>query len=175
MQKPIWVRFSEFKTRNNLSNSKIAEIAHHYAHTGHECARTTFKKNYGISEHIFYKVLDYAVIAHLVDKETQDLIFLKRISNNCQHGSEGAEKSVEHKHEVLQLQQEYAVAFQAHLASFTEVDLFKICKEFGRDGLTLSEIAKLHKTSSRVIKILLNKGLDVLSDTYHCARRKMEQ
>ena len=174
MGKPIWVRFSEFKVRNNLSNRKMAEIANQYAYSSSECARTVFTKNFGISEHVFYKVLDFAIIAKLVDKETQDHIFLKRIGNNCKHGSkEGAQKSVEHKNKVLQLQQEYAVAFEQHIASFSEADIFQICKEFGRDGLSIFEIAKRHNTSSRVIETLLKKGIGVLFDTYILTKRRL--
>lgn len=172
-KKPIWESFSEFKARNHLNDFKIIEIAKMYASTNTKCARTALSEAYGISEHVFYKLLDFAVIACLVDKETQDKILLKRINNSCIHGaSEGAKKSILHKQKVLELQKEYEAAFKMHLDSFSEETIFKICKDF-RDGMAIYQIAKKNKTSSRVIEILLENGLKILFDTYLSVKRKM--
>ena len=171
--KPIQLRFQEFMTKHDLSQQKIAEIALEYANSGPEYARTFFSQKYSISPAVFYGALEYSIIARLVDKTTESRIFLKLACNNSQHGGQdGVKRSVEHKNHVLRLQREYAVAFKRHIDSFSEETIFKICMDF-RDGMAISQIAKKNKTSSRVVKILLGKGLDLLFDTYHSVKRRM--
>ena len=176
MEKPIHVRFAEFKDRNHLSNQKIREIAYNYAISVSESARTFFTTQCSISEHVFYKVLEYAIICKLVDKEIQDRIFLKLASNGCRRGGKDALKaSKDKKDRILQLQAQYSLFLEEHIASFSEIDLFQICKEYGRDKMSVSEIAKRHGTSIRVIEVLLNKGLGVLFDTYFAAKNRLEK
>ena len=177
MGKPIWTLFAEFKTRNKLSNQKITEIAHQYAYSEHQYARSHFCKTFSLkSEYVFYRILEFAIITKLVDEQTQDLIFLKLACNNCKHGgSDGLRRSMEHRDKILKLQHEYSVFFENYILSFSESDIFQICKEFGRDKLSVLEIAKMHETTSRVIQILLKKGLMVLFDTYMGVKNRIEK
>ena len=172
-KKPIEKQFEEFKSRNNLTDYAIIEIATTYAYTSKECSRTALSRSYGISEHIFYRLLDFAVIASLVDEETQNKILMKRISNNTIHGgSDAAKISILHKNEILNLQKEYNAFLEMHLNSFSEEAILKICKDF-RDGKSIPQLATEHKTSNAVINLLLEKGLLLLFDTYLRVKKKM--
>jgi len=173
--KPIPVRFQEFKTRHNLTNKKIAQIATEYAYSHPEYARTFYSKANGISEHVFYKILEFAIITRLVDEETQGRIFSKLCFNNLKHGStkENVERSRKKREQVLCLQKEYLEYFNSHLDSFSNDEIIKICKEFS-EGISMQEIARNHTTSVRVIRYLLDRGMSFIFDIYTRCRNRLE-
>ena len=67
MGKPIQDQFADFKGKHKkLTNAKINQIAFEYANSAPEFARTYFSQKYGISQTVFYRVLEFAIICGLV-------------------------------------------------------------------------------------------------------------
>ena len=152
MKKPVWNQFLDFRCRHNLSVADIKELAEEYANSGPDKSRSYFVKKYQISEHVFYRARDFAVICMLVDKKTEERIFAKA-AFNCKQNNSKKSSVGSHLHaEKLYSQKE------EFFNSFTESEIRDILFKYA-EGLELSKIAAAYDTGVRCIKMLLKKGI----------------
>ena len=152
MPKSIVDRFVEFKCRHNLSTAKIQEMATEYANSGPDTARSYFVKKYGISEHVFYRARDFAVICMLVDYKTTNRILRKAASNYAEKNPERTmEKSISHSALLRNQRAEY-------FGSFTQKEIEDILYKYA-EGIDLNKIATAYDTGVSAINFLLKKGL----------------
>lgn len=154
MKKGIYQKFLDFKSRYELSNEKIAEIATDYANSNLECARSYFSAKYEISEHVFYKARDYAIIFCLVDKKTYDQIKQKSSTNqknNENNTKKNAATSLAYFDELLVKQQEF-------LDGFSNNEILDIAHKYV-EGVSKTNIAIAYDTGEYAIQLLLKKGV----------------
>lgn len=153
MKKSIYERFLNFKTRHNLSNEVIAQIATEYADSNLELARSYFSDKYNISEYVFYKARDYAIIFCLVDKKTYERIKQKSSTNyrNNNTKNNSAADSVAHFDELLVKQQEF-------LDGFSKNEILDIASKYV-EGISKKNIAIAYGTGEYAIQLLLKKGI----------------
>lgn len=158
--KNIYKKFSAFKIRHNLSNECIAQIAIEYANSDLELARTHFSEKYGISEYVFYKARDYAIIFCLVDNNTYQKIRDKSSTNyRSNNDKNSAASSIAHFDELLAQRNQF-------LNEFTQKEIIEIGRKYV-DGVTLKNIAIAYETGEFAIKKLLNKGIiSLIFDSY---------
>jgi len=154
MKKSIYEKFLDFKSRHELSNEKIAEIATEYANSNLECARSYFSAKYEISEHTFYKARDYAIIFCLVDKKTYEQIKQKSSANqknNENNPKKNAATSLAYFDELLVKQQEF-------LDGFSKQEILDIANKYV-EGVSKKNIAIAYDTGEYAIQLLLKKGV----------------
>lgn len=158
--KNIYEKFATFKIRHNLSNEHIAQIAIEYANSDLELARTHFSEKYGISEYVFYKARDYAIIFCLVDNNTYQKIRAKSSTNyRSNNAKNSAASSIAHFDELLAQRNQF-------LNDFTQKEIIEIGRKYV-DGVTLKNIAMVYETGEFAIKKLLNKGIiSLIFDSY---------
>lgn len=150
--KSIYEKFLDFKTRHELSNEKIAQIATEYANSKLELARSYFSDKYDISEHTFYKARDYAIVFCLVDKETYKRIREKSSTNyRSNNNKNSAVSSIAYFDELLVKQQEF-------LDGFSTNEILDIAHKYV-EGITAKNIAIAYDTGEYAIKKLLKKGI----------------
>lgn len=152
MNKSIIKKFSDFKTRHNLSNEIIANMISEYANSDLCFARTYFKEKYGISTNVFYKARDFAVIFWLIDNRTCQKVRNKAAanyrSNNVQHT---AKNCLAHFDELLQKRKEV-------ISSFSDNEIRDIGYKY-ISGVTVSKIAIAYDVGEYVINHLIAKGI----------------
>lgn len=153
MKKSIYEKFLDFKSRHELSNEKIAQIATEYANSDFELARSHFSDKYKISEYTFYKARDYAIIFCLVDKETYERIKKKSSTNyrNNNTKNNSAADSIAHFDELLVKQQEF-------LDGFSKQEILDIANKYV-EGISVENIAMAYDTGEYAIRKLLKKGI----------------
>lgn len=152
MKKPIYIKFLEFKRRHNLSNSVIQDMMTEYANSGPDTARSYFMNKYSISEHVFYRCRDFAIICMLVDGRTQKRLFKKAAFNSQEHNiHQSSRKSISYSEKLLMQREEF-------FNSFSQNDIQDICSKYA-EGLPLEKIANNYETGIFCIKNLLKKGI----------------
>ena len=152
MKKSIYDQFLDFKGRNHLTTKQIQEMVTEYANSGPDYARSYFTKKYEISEHIFYRARDFAVICMLIDSKTQERVLEKAKLNSKQHNNKkSAARTISHFSCLLQKRVEY-------FSAFTKSEIEDICQKYA-EGLELEKIAIAYDTGVTAIKYLLKKGL----------------
>lgn len=152
MKKSIYKKFLDFKTRNELSNEKIAQIATEYANSNLDLARSYFATKYEISEHTFYKARDYAIIFCLVDNETYKRIREKSSTNYRNNNNKNsAADSLAHFDGLLVKQQDF-------LNGFSTNEILDIAHKYV-EGISVKNIAIAYDTGEYAIKKLLRKGI----------------
>lgn len=152
MKKSIYEKFLNFKTRHNLSNEVIAQIATEYADSNFELARSHFSDKYEISEHTFYKARDFAIIFCLVNDEIYKRIREKSSTNYRSNNSKNsAVGSLVHFDELLDKRQEF-------LDGFSTNEILDIAHKYV-EGITAKNIAIAYGTGEYAIKKLLRKGI----------------
>lgn len=161
MAKSIYQKFLDFKVRHNLDNETIAKIAIEYANSNLELARTHFTDKYNITQHIFYKIRDYAVIFCLID----DSICKKLLAKASENYSKNNEKNssvapIAHFDDLL-------IERQKFLNGFSPNEIRDIGNKYV-EGMSVENIAKAYDTGPFAIQRLLKKGIIMLifdSDT----------
>lgn len=152
MKKPILAKFLEFKHRHNLSNSVIQNMMTEYANSGPDTARSYFMNKYSISEHVFYRCRDFAIICMLVDGRTQKRLFKKAAFNSQEHNAhQSSRKSISYSEKLLMQREQF-------FNSFSRNDIEDICNKYA-EGLPLAKIASSYETGIFCIKNLLRKGI----------------
>ena len=156
--KSIYNQFLDFKKRHNLSNELISKIAKEYADSDLELARTYFSEKYGISQHVFYKARDFAIVFCLVDKKTFYQIRQKSITNYKNNNEKSsAAKSIAHFDNLILQQQKF-------LDDFSNNDILDIALKY-IEGVSTKNIAIAYDTGEYAIKKLLKKGItDLILD-----------
>lgn len=152
MAKNIYDKFSDFKIRHNLSNELICKITTEYANSKIDFARTHFTDKYKITEHVFYKARDYAVIFCLVDVETCNRLKNKAATNYSKNNDKNsAVASFAHFESLLVQRQDF-------LDSFSINEIKSIADKYV-EGVSVERIAKAYETGPFAIKYLLKKGI----------------
>ena len=152
MKKSIYEKFKDFKNRYGLTNAKIAEIANEYADTCLDLARTHFTEKYEISEYVFYKARDYAIVFCLVDNKTYKKIKEKSSTNyRNSNDKNSAAASIAHFDELLSQRNEF-------LNDFSEKEILDIGQKY-IDGVSKKNIALAYGTGEYGISNLLKKGI----------------
>ncbi len=151
-KKSIVQQYISFKTRNGLTTKQIEEIAEEYANSGPDTARSYFMEKYDISEHVFYRARDFAVICMLVDSRTSNRILEKAAFNSREHNSKKSSvRSARHAQDLKGMRTEY-------FNGFTRSEIEDICAKYA-EGLELRVIANAYDTGETCIKYLLRKGI----------------
>lgn len=152
MARNIYDKFSDFKIRHNLSNELICKITTEYANSKIDFARTYFTDKYKITEHVFYKARDYAVIFCLVDVETCNRLKNKAATNYSRNNDKNsAVASLAHFESLLVQRQDF-------LDSFSINEIKSIADKYV-EGVSVEKIAKAYETGPFAIKYLLKKGI----------------
>lgn len=152
MKKPIYLKFIHFKRRHNLSTSNIQAMMTEYANSGPDTSHSYFMSKYSISEHVFYRCRDFAIICMLVDGKTQKRIIEKSAFNFKEHNpKQHSTKSISHSDMLLLQRTEF-------FNSFSREEIEDICHKYA-EGLELSKIALSYDTGVFAIKNLLRKGI----------------
>lgn len=152
MKKPIYLQFLHFKNRHQLTSQTIQEMMTEYANSGPDTARSYFMEKYDISEHVFYRCRDFAVICMLVDGKTKQRLLKKAAFNSQEHNKKkSSRKSALHSEKLMQQRAEF-------FNSFTQSEIEDICHKYA-EGVELEKIAHSHDTGVFGIKNLLKKGI----------------
>lgn len=155
MKKSILDKFADFKNRHDFSNSQIVQMVTEYANSDLEFARTFFKEKYNISEHVFYKARDYAVIFCLVGSSTCNKLRIKSAQNYSRNNdSNSARGSLAHFDELIKERQNF-------LNSFSANDIRHIANKYV-ESVSVQDIAIAYDTGEFAIKRLLKKGIEKL-------------
>lgn len=150
--KSIYEKFLDFKSRHKLSNEKIAQIATEYANSSFDFARSYFSSKYEISEYVFYKARDFAIIFCLVDNTTAKRIHEKSSANyRSNNDKNSAADSIAHFNELIAKRQEF-------LDGFSKNEILDIAHKYV-EGLSAKNIALCYDTGEYAIKKLLKKGI----------------
>lgn len=155
MAKSIYDKFSDFKIRHNLSNELICKIITEYANSKIDFARTYFTDKYKITEHVFYKARDYAVIFCLVDNEICSRLKNKSATNYSKNNDKNSAVASLAHFETLLVQR------QGFLDSFSINEMQDIANKYV-EGISTENIAKAYETGPFAIKYLLKKGIVML-------------
>jgi len=152
MAKSIYQKFLSFKARYKLSNEDILKLATEYANSSLELARTHFAHKYNITEYVFYKARDYAIICCLVDSVLFEKIRNKSSTNYKNNNDKNsAVLSIAHFDELLTKQKQF-------LSEFSENEILDIGIKYS-EGVTVKNIAIAYETGEFAIKKLLKKGI----------------
>lgn len=152
MSKSIREQFIDFRARHELSLSTIREIVEDYASSDFDFARSHFCQKYKISEHVFYKCRDFAVIFGLVSDKTCNALQVKASHNASTHNNyESSRQSLQHFDKLLQ-QRELV------LNSFTKEEKAQIGVEYAI-GASLDNISRKHGIGVFLVKRLIEKGI----------------
>lgn len=156
--KSIYKQFLDFKKRHNLSNELISKMAKEYANSDLELARTHFSDKYGISQHVFYKARDFAIVVCLVDEKTYYQIRQKSTTNYKNNNEKNsAASSIAHFDNLILQQQKF-------LDEFSNNDILDIALKY-IEGVSIKNIANAYDTGEYAIKKLLKKGItDLILD-----------
>ena len=150
--KSIYEKFLDFKSRHKLSNEKIAQIATEYANSSFDFARSYFCSKHEISEHVFYKIRDFAIIFCLVDNDTAKRIQQKSSANyQSNNDKNSAASSIAHFDELIVKRQEF-------LDGFSKNEILDIAHKYV-EGASVKNIALCYDTGEYAIKKLLKKGI----------------
>lgn len=158
MKTSIHEKFHRFLLRHNLTIVQVQEIITEYANTTPELARTFFKEKYGISEHVFYKCRDYAVICCIVDDKVCKLLRDKACFNSKTHNADqSCRASAIHHSDLLSQREEY-------LLSFLDADIRDIARKYA-GGMSAAQIGLAYETGKYGINRLLIRGItDLIID-----------
>lgn len=157
-KKSIYKKFEDFKSRYNLSNEDIIQLATEYANSSLELSRTHFTNKYSLTKHVFYKARDYAIICCLIDGSLYEKIREKSTTNfKNNNDKNSAVPSIAHFEDLLVQQTQF-------LNEFSENEILDIGNKYA-DGLTVKNIAMAYETGEFAIKKLLRKGIvDLIYD-----------
>lgn len=158
MKTSIHEKFHKFLIRHSLTVSRVQGIVTEYANTSPELARTYFKDKYDLSEHVFYKCRDYAVICCLVDDKICKLLQVKACYNSKTHNADqSCRASAIHHSELLSQREEY-------LESFLDADIRDIGRKYA-GGMSADQIGLAYETGRYGINRLLIRGIkDLIID-----------
>jgi len=85
------------KTAKEFSRRQIWKIATDYAKTEYKYSCDYYQREFQISKWTFYTILEKAVVEHIVDMETVELMAIKaRYNSSIKAGEAGAERSRKH-------------------------------------------------------------------------------
>lgn len=150
--KNIYQKFDSFKNRNRLSNEMIAKIATEYANSPLEHAKTYFSEKDGISESVFYKARDYAIVFCLVDHNMYERIRKKSSTNYKSNNTKNsAVASMAHFDELIVQRQEI-------LNGFSKNEILDIGYKYV-EGITIRKIAISYNIGEYAIEYLIRKGI----------------
>ena len=145
-------RFNSFKKKNGFSDADIKKIASEYAKSPEEYAKSYFAEQYGISEHILYRMLEYAIICHLVDDATRKKIRAKAVSNYKLHNEkERAKKVMDHYADLTRRREKF-------FDLIPKEDIIEICYMYVK-GESLTTISNTFGYCVETIRKLLAKGI----------------
>lgn len=148
MKKSEFQKFIDFKKRHNFTNQFIAQLMHEYATSDDEFSCSYFVNKYGISEHTFYKMRDYAVIFMLVSPNT-----CKEISKKCNRNQRSKNpygnftSSPKHYKDLLEKRKEY-------LSTFSYQEILEVAIEYAQ-WKPINDIALTHGVSKYIIQNLI--------------------
>ena len=152
MKLSIHEKFHRFLVRHNLTVSLIQKIVTEYANTSPELARTYFKDKYNLSEHVFYKCRDYAVVCCLVDDKICNLLQQKACFNSKTHNEDQSCRAAAiHHSELLSQREEY-------LGSYLDADIQDIGRKYA-EGMSADQIGLAYETGKYGINRLLMRGI----------------
>ena len=155
METSIHVKFHRFLIRHNLTVHQVQKIVTEYANTNPEQARTYFKEKYDLSEHVFYKCRDYAVICCLVDNKVCNLLQRKACFNSKTHNKDqSCRASAIHHRDLMDQREEY-------LLSFLDADIRDIARKYV-GGMSAEQIGLAYETGKYGINRLLVRGIKEL-------------
>lgn len=152
MKKSEYQKFQDFKVRHNLTDAKISKIMNEYAITPDENSASFFTQKYNISEHVFYKIRDYAIIFMLVSPLTCKQIRDKSLRNQIGHNPSGNyNTALAHYYQLIDKRREY-------LDSFSNVTISEIALQYSI-GASLYEIANKYQVSTETVRKLIALAL----------------
>ena len=153
--KSIHERFHSFLIRNGLTVLHVQKIVTEYANSDLELARSHFTEKYAISEHVFYKCRDFAVICCLVDNNTCKRLLKKTCENSRSHNEKNsARASKAHFSELVMKRKEYVL-------SYSDADIRDIARKYA-GGMSAEQIALAYETGKYGINQLLIRGITEL-------------
>lgn len=154
----IHEKFHRFLFRHGLTVQQVQKIVTEYANTKPEFARTFFKEKYDLSEHVFYKCRDYAIICCLVDDAVCKLLQGKASYNSKTHNADQSSRATAiHHSELLSLREEY-------LQAFLDADIRDIGRKYA-GGMSAEQIGLAYETGKYGINMLLIRGIrDLIID-----------
>lgn len=152
MSKSIREQFIDFRIRHQLSLNTVREIVEDYASSDFNFARSHFCKKYELSEHVFYKCRDFAVILGLVSDKTCTALQVKASHNFSTHNDyESSRRTLQHFNKLLQ-QREMV------LHSFTTEEKEEIGIKYSL-GIPLAKIANSHGIGLYLAKRVIERGI----------------
>lgn len=152
MAKSISKKFSNFKARHKLTNEDIVNLVTEYANSSLNLARTYFSSKYNLTEYVFYKARDYAIICCLVDYDLHEKIRKKSSANYKNHNKQNSSvSSVVHFEELLAKQKQF-------LSEFSDNEILDIGRKYA-EGIPVKNLAIAYETGEFAIKQLLKKGI----------------
>ena len=135
-KKSIVKQFEDFKLKHSLTNRDITKIAREYANSDYDLARSFYMEKYRISQSVFYKIRDYAVIFCLIDEESCKRLKNKTLWNYERNNPNGTITGPEnHLSELYEKRKEF-------LDSFSENDIKDIAYKYA-EGVSTENIAFL--------------------------------
>ncbi len=145
-------RLESFMKKHRLAYEDIRKIATEYANSPEDKARTHFTEKYKITDHVFYKVLEFAIVCNIVDDDTRLLIRNKSVSNYKLHNEkEKSKKAVDHYADLTRRR-------KVHFDLIPQQDILDISYKYA-DGVKLSVISNAYGYSEETIKRLIAKGI----------------
>ena len=152
MKKTDFQRICSFMKKHQLSHQDIKKISTEYANSPEEKARTFFTEKYKISEHVFYKCLEFSIVCHLVDETTRKMIRAKAISNYKLHNEkESSKKVMDHYAELTRRRK---IFFDA----IPKEEILDISYKYAA-GIELSIISNTYGYCEETVKKLIAKGI----------------
>ena len=147
--------FARFCRRHNLTPERVSQIAVDYAKSTPDLARSHFMEKYHISEHVFYRCLDFSIICCLVDDATCKRITDKSALNCRSHNDKNSSRrSSAHAMELLR-------ARDAFLKSFSNDEIRNMAARL-INGEKSHDVAASYNTSRLAINFLVGRGIENL-------------
>ena len=153
MAKSDLARYNSFKVRQCLAYEDIQKIATEYANLADDKARTHFTEKYKISDHVFYKVLEFAIVCCIVNDDTRKQIRAKAVSNYKLHNEkEKSKKVMDHYADLYRRRERF---FEE---AFSKEEIVDISTKYS-EGSSLKAIAYEYEICEETVKKLLAKGI----------------
>ena len=140
-------RFNSFKKKHRLAYEDVKKIATEYAESEGERACSYFTKKYDLTNHVFYKIRDFAIVCCLIDERTCYLIKDKASSNKQESGS----SSLRHFESLMERRKTFLNE------SFSKEEITDIAYKYA-DGNSLDSIANVYEICPGAVKKLLAIG-----------------
>lgn len=144
--------FERFLSKHHLTVTFIKKIITEYATSDLEVARSYFVDTYNISEHVFYKCRDFAVICGIVNNHICELLKQKTSENYGSHNESNSQQaSITHFHDLMRKRADF-------IFEFSNDEIRQIGESYTK-GDSTSQIALRYNTGTYCIKRLLNHGI----------------